>query len=729
MKNVMGFKKITESKFISWLKNLVNFCKEKISPEIKFLHEGKKGAVIALALVSVIYFSFELRELFKFIPLIWRLLASAFSIPLILFLINLIFKLLFKKTYPVQMCLIINYMLIVSFTPRGGNGFVLGVIVFLLSLDFLGRCIYSWFIKKGRSIIFWILTPLSLFNISGGIYFISCKGFATNNVKKYFEMADPIRSAPDDFEKSISKGSYEVETITYGYKDSDIASATCDISAYAKRNGFDGKVKKFFFKYDLSEVPVAGKIWLPKNLEKAPVLFIIHGNHEYPVKSYLGYEYLGEFLASWGYAMVSVDEQSCNDLWGENDGRAILLLENIKKIREQNSWKDSSLFNRFDMDNIALAGHSRGGEAVATAFFFNKSDRLLDNGNTLLSSLYNINGIKSLIAISPTVDQYKPANKAVLLEDVNYLLIHGSNDQDVRSVEGEKQYNNVKFSGKKNCFKSSLYIYGANHGQFNTLWGLYDLPAPISWYFDVKDFISGEDQRKILCSFVKTFLDVTLKDDKTYQSLFSDVENYAEALPATTYEETYDDSSFDYLFDFDGNNQLGKSEKGDFTLEVKNADSWNENIRETGNYGPSENYSLCFNWNNKKKNTCLEINLNDFDFTDKFFTFKIADKNDDSKNTSFMNYEVVFYDKNGMRKTARDLRKVYPPLAVQLYKVDVLSKHYDYKHQFTSVTVRAEDFTRNINFDFQHIQKIEIRFPYEKGSVEIDDIAFVGELI
>ena len=93
-----------------------------------------------------------------------------------------------------------------------------------------------------------------------------------------------------------------------------------------------------------------------------------------------------------------------------------------------------------------------------------------------------------------------------------------------------------------------------------------------------------------------------------------------------------------------------------------------------------------------------------------------------------MNYEVVFYDKNGMRKTARDLRKVYPPLAVQLYKVDVLSKHYAYKHQFTSVVVKADDFTRNINFDFQHIQKIEIRFPYEKGSVEIDDIAFVGEL-
>ena len=726
MKNIKILKKIVDSKFICWLKKTLvsvkTFIKTKTAPGIKFLHEGKMGAVIALSLVSIIYFSFELRELFKFIPLVWRLSASALIIPLLLFLINLIFKLLFKKTYPAQVTLIIDYSLIVSYTPRGGNGFILGVILFLLSLDFLGRCLYSFFVKKGRSLLFWIITPVTCLVLAGGIFFISCKGFARGNVKKYFEMQGEIPAAPEGFEKSISKGSYEVETLTYGYKDSDIAAATTDISGYANRNGFDGKVKKFFFKYDLTEVPVAGKIWLPANVEKAPVLFIIHGNHEYPVKSYLGYEYLGEFLASWGYAMVSVDEQSCNDLWGENDGRAILLLENIKKIREQNVWKESPLYNRLDMENIALAGHSRGGEAIATAQYFNKSERLVDNGNTMLGYDFNIKG---LIAISPTVDQYKPANKAVLLEDVNYLLIHGSNDQDVCSVEGEKQYNNINFSGQTDSFKSSLYVYGANHGQFNTLWGLYDLPAPISWYFDVKDFISGEDQRKILCSFVKTFLDVSLRDDKTYKSLFSDFEKYAAALPATAYEQTYDDSSFEYLFDFDGNLPLGEAEKPDTKLQLVNANCWYENIRETGEYGPSENYSLGFNWeNNKKKNTCLEIELKDFDFTDKSFTFKLADKNDDSKNTSFMNYEVVFYDGNGMRKTARELRKIYPPLAVQLYKVDVLSKHYGYKHQFTTVFVGQEDFTQNNEFDFSHIQKIEIRFPYEKGSVEVDDIGF-----
>ena len=80
-----------------------------------------------------------------------------------------------------------------------------------------------------------------------------------------------------------------------------------------------------------------------------------------------------------------------------------------------------------------------------------------------------------------------------------------------------------------------------------------------------------------------------------------------------------------------------------------------------------------------------------------------------------------------MRKTARDLRKIYPAFAVQLYKVDVLSKNYDYKHQFTTVNVSPEDFTRNVAFDLQHVQKIEIRFPFENGNIEIDDIAFIGD--
>ena len=58
-------------------------------------------------------------------------------------------------------------------------------------------------------------------------------------------------------------------------------------------------------------------------------------------------------------------------------------------------------------------------------------------------------------------------------------------------------------------------------------------------------------------------------------------------------------------------------------------------------------------------------------------------------------------------------------------EIDALSKRYDYKHQFTTVFVSEEDFTQNKEFDFGHVEKIEIRFPYENGSVEVDDIGFV----
>ena len=43
-------------------------------------------------------------------------------------------------------------------------------------------------------------------------------------------------------------------------------------------------------------------------------VFIAHGNHEITTESYLGYDYLGRYLASHGYVMVSVDQNACNHI-------------------------------------------------------------------------------------------------------------------------------------------------------------------------------------------------------------------------------------------------------------------------------------------------------------------------------------------------------------------------------------------------------------------------------
>ena len=224
-------KKIRNSKAVSFAKGIINF-----------LHEGWIGAVITLGIITTIYFSFEIREYFKFWPLIARLPASAVVVTLALLLIHLLYKLIFKRTYLAQTVLLLNYIIIVSYTPRGGTGFVFGVIAFLLAMDFFGRSIYSWFIKKQRSIAFWFFSIISGLVIIAGIFFITCKGFAAKNVSKYYEMVQEHPAAPAGFEASISEGPYEVDTLTYGHKDSDLWSTPVDISGYANRKGFFGKI-------------------------------------------------------------------------------------------------------------------------------------------------------------------------------------------------------------------------------------------------------------------------------------------------------------------------------------------------------------------------------------------------------------------------------------------------------------------------------------------------------
>ena len=135
--------------------------------------------------------------------------------------------------------------------------------------------------------------------------------------------------------------------------------------------------------------------------------------------------------------MVSVDENMLNGFFkfglsNENDARAVLLLENIKNILGRNKVKESELYNKFDPENIALFGHSRGGEAAAIAYNFNQLNLHPDDGN--ISHQYKFN-IKGVITVAPTYDQYEPSDKSIILKDVDYLTIGGSNDADVDGFE------------------------------------------------------------------------------------------------------------------------------------------------------------------------------------------------------------------------------------------------------------------------------------------------------
>ena len=264
--------------------------------------------------------------------------------------------------------------------------------------------------------------------------FLFTSGFADQDIRRYLALNQNRDARLTALEPSLGPGPHPTAVVDYG-PGQEVEAGTVDLSAYMSRDtgGLVGNFVDVYWDYDLSQVPMEGRVWYPADGEACPVLFIAHGNHEISTDSYLGYAYLGEYLASHGYVVVSVNQNACNMLIGENDGRAVLLLEHIGLLLGYAQDEGNPLYGRLDSGNIAIAGHSRGGEMVATAYLFNGYDRYPENGAIRFDYHYTI---RSIIALAPTVNQYKPADHSVELEDVNYLLLHGAADRDVSSFMG-----------------------------------------------------------------------------------------------------------------------------------------------------------------------------------------------------------------------------------------------------------------------------------------------------
>lgn len=693
----------------------------------KILGEGNRGSLIALLILLFVFLAGALHNMYGFIP--WylsyplALTLSALS-PFVLF--GLLW-LIFGSMRLSRAMFILDLVLAVMIAEIGfqGNLIPFGIafgLLLVLATDVLGRCLDLMIARKRFSKSVWIPGLISLVILAAVLIFLLPDGFARGNVDKYAGMQKKETAAPAGFAAFLETGDYDVKSVSYGSGDGfDLTAPTYDLSSFVKRKFPESLLFKLRFDYDLSAVPLSGKIWYPDGNEQYPLLFIIHGNHGIETDSYLGYEYLGEYLASHGYAVISVDENACNCLSEENDARAILLLENIRQVLQWNAEEHGPLYNRFDADNIVLTGHSRGGEAICHAMLFNGYDRYPDNGNLTFDYHFPI---RSLIAIAPVCDQYVPAGKTDVLTDVNYLLIHGLNDQDVTEIMGEKQYYNIRFSGKTDCFKSALFINGANHGQFNTLWGRYDSSEPTSRFLDVRDLLTKEAQQQILCTLMKTFLDVTVRGDDTYRSLFYDADAYLTDLPDTAYQQMYADSSFSPRFDFDEQKDIGTS-SGNWKLAVSNSKGWARKRRSVTSDDDETNCVLAFHWEDAKEPILVTVDTGNVDLGEYDLSFDLADmrnKKKDLKDAGMIGYFVTFTDENGKTATVQEPRPVFPSIGVQLYKPDALFDLYEYKHQFTTVHVSARDTKADNGFDETKIKQITIGFTDPIGDIVIDEI-------
>ena len=330
-------------------------------------------------------------------------------------------------------------------------------------------------------------------------------------------------------------GSYEIATLFYGSGTdrrrpeygarADLKTEPVDASAFVTSpKGFKGWARKRYWGFEPNSVPLNARVWFPKGAGPFPLVLMVHGNHKMEEFSDPGYAYLGELLASRGYIAASIDENFLNfswsgDLGGENDVRGWLLLKHLELWRAWNEQEENPFYHKADLSNIALIGHSRGGEAILHAAAFNRLKHYPDDANVRFDFGF---AIQALIAIAPIDGQYEPMGRPVPVENMNYLALQGSHDADVNFFAASRTFRRIAFNDGHYWMKAALYIYRANHGQFNTVWGKYDLGPPLKHVLARGALLSEVQQQAIARTYISAFLDATLRGGSEYIPMFRD---------------------------------------------------------------------------------------------------------------------------------------------------------------------------------------------------------------
>jgi large repetitive protein len=223
-------------------------------------------------------------------------------------------------------------------------------------------------------------------------------------------------------------------------------------------------------------LPIRGSMWQPEgDTHKSPLLLFVHGNHgecdsgkgpecEIYKRNDEGYAYMAQNLASWGYTVVSLDQ---DELMARQDGlgkgmhaRRLLIMAMLDKIKAADEGPltteganvGSLLEGKVDMTRIGLMGHSRGGDAVASFVLY---DQTLPAGERF--------PLRAVVSIAPVdYERHTPYG-------VPYMTVFGSCDGDVSNLQGARLYERSQYSGDPYPRFQVIQV-GGNHDAYNTVW-------------------------------------------------------------------------------------------------------------------------------------------------------------------------------------------------------------------------------------------------------------------
>ncbi len=627
--------------------------------------------------------------------------------------------------------------------------------------------------KKVLNLVIFISTFLGMIS---GFAWLFMEGIKTDPPDNAALMS-AYRPAHIAIQDPSKEGNYAVLELTYGsgrdkHRDEfgekvTIRTDSVDGSRYVSNwKKLHGWARTWYWDFDPKAMPLNARVWHPDGKGPFPLVMIVHGNHTDRDFSDTGYKYLGRLMASRGFIFASVDENFLNGSWydlfdhlkEENDCRAWLLLKHLQLWRAWNNDSINPFYRKVDMENIGLIGHSRGGEAVAIAACFNNLPHNPDDATLAFDFNFNL---KTVIAIAPVDGQYKPARTGTALENVNYFVIHGSNDMDLRTYEGSRQYQRIKFKSEARSIKAGLYVFGANHGQFNSGWGRNDNSFPFMALFNKRQIMSGEDQEKIAKVFFSAFLEATLKNKFEYYNLFRDYRSGIDWLPETVYLSQFEDPACEFICTFEEDiNVLTTTLEGG-EIRSENLTVWKEGVVPL-KWNNQATRAVYAGWNLKETDSLPGV-LNVRQpgkqrigtDSNSYLYFVMADANENSNPYPNEEEENIADDENSQDQTdSSDGEEKKEPIDLTIVLVDTsgqvaalpLSTYSYLSRQLEPKIMKADFMTdvaksdlvfqvfflplsrfreQNARLDIQHIQ--EIRFVFDRtaeGVVVIDNIGF-----
>ncbi len=557
---------------------------------------------------------------------------------------------------------------------------------------------------------------------------------------------EPVGSGLHGLDNPLEEGTYPVLTYTYGSgsdrqrpeygEDVGIRTDPVDVTSMVRGGGgITGWLRNHFWGFDLTEVPLNARVWYPEGDGPFPLVLVVHGNHTMYDFSDPGYGYLGELLASRGFIVASVDQNFLNGagfvevilggLEEENDARGYLLLEHLALWHRWNSTEGHFFGNMIDTDNIGLIGHSRGGEAAAIAAAFNHLPAHPDNAALRFNFGFNI---RAVVAIAPSDGQYQPRRGSTPLENISYLVLQGAADADVRSFAGASQYDRVSFTDGEDHFKAAVYVYGANHGQFNTAWGRVDLPAAL-WFLNRGNIMPGEEQKTVAGVFISSFLKAALHGQGEYKQIFHNPHFGGDWLPAGIYLSQYNNSGSQLIANFEEDLNLETATFPGGRLKGVNLATWREEPPTMGSGRLRDAVGVRLGWDHER----LGLASYSLQLPEGFaldpegsgaLTFAVANI---SRGQEPLDFTIMITDRAGeeTRLPLSSISPLPPALPYRMFKPP-LQVSFESEPVYTTYTFHLADFlAENGAVDPGSLAQVSFIFDRSpRGDIFLDDIGF-----